>query len=193
MTDIFFSYSSKDRERVRRLRATFPSTISIVENIPAGLWTVTADPAQLEQVLDSLCMNAREAMPLGGTLTLSVENARLTQHASTRNPWGKAGAFVRIEVADTGRGIPREIIDRIFDPFFTTKQVGQGSGLGLSIAKHVLMLHQAKLRIESTVGAGSTFFCEFPAERLDLPARPASPSPPPEAPRHNESDRTVTP
>jgi signal transduction histidine kinase len=151
------------RETSRHLRVTFPPTISIVDQVPPGLWSVTADPGQLRQVLENLCQNSRDAMPLGGTLTLTVENARLTQSASTQNPWGKEGAFVKIEVTDTGRGIPPDVIDRIFDPFFTTKQVGEGSGLGLSTVHGIVNGHGGKVTVESEPGLGATFRVFLPA------------------------------
>jgi PAS domain S-box-containing protein len=152
------------RESSRIIRASFPPTIFLVEQLPPDLWAVTADPEQLRQVLDNLCTNAREAMPLGGTLTLSAANTRLTQSASTRNPWSKVGAFVMIAVSDTGRGIPREIIGRIFDPFFTTKQVGEGSGLGLSTVHGIVNGQGGSVTVESEPGLGATFKVFLPAQ-----------------------------
>jgi PAS domain S-box-containing protein len=147
----------------RLARANLAPSIAVVESLPPGLWTVTADPDQLRQVLDNLCVNAREAMPHGGTLTLSASNTHLTTVASTINPWGKAGAFVQIAVADTGRGIPREVLPRIFDPFFTTKGIGEGPGLGLSTVHGIVNGHGGSVTVESEPGLGTTFKVFLPA------------------------------
>jgi PAS domain S-box-containing protein len=159
------------RDAVQFARATFPPSIAVVDRLPPDLWPVTADPAQLQQVLQSLCTNAREAMPLGGTLTLSAENTQRVRRATTRNPWGKGGAFVVITVADTGRGIPPEIIGRIFDPFFTTKEIGQGSGLGLSSVHGIVNGHGGEVTVESQPGIGATFKVYLPAKRVTTTAR----------------------
>jgi two-component system cell cycle sensor histidine kinase/response regulator CckA len=160
------------RDTVQWLRRTVPSNIAVVERVPAGVWSVSADPAQLQQVMQSLCANARDAMPLGGTLTLAAENTQLVERASTRNPWGKGGAFVMITVSDTGRGIPPEIIGRIFDPFFTTKEFGHGSGLGLSSVHGIVNGHGGNVTVESQPGLGSTFKVFLPATVVVAPAGP---------------------
>jgi PAS domain S-box-containing protein len=151
------------REVAQQARTTFPTNIVVVERIATDLWSIMADPAQLRQVMNNLCVNAREAMPQGGTLTLTVENTRLTQRPSTANPWGKGGAFLVMSVSDTGRGIPTAIIGRIFDPFFTTKQVGEGSGLGLSTAHGIVNGHGGTITVESQPGQGATFNVFLPA------------------------------
>lgn len=152
------------RDAVKHARENFPPSIAVRESIAIDVRPVRADPFQLNQVLQSLCTNAREAMPFGGTLSLKVENIQLVQRATTRNPWGKGGAFVMITVADTGRGIPPEIIGRIFDPFFTTKEIGQGSGLGLSSAHGIVNGHGGNITVESQPGIGSTFKVFLPAK-----------------------------
>ena len=152
-----------------RMRASGPASLTVVERVPVGLWAVSGDPQQLQQVMDNLCANARAAMPQGGTLTLSAENSHLTRRASTRNPWDKDGAFVTIAVSDTGRGIPPEIIDQIFDPFFTTKAVGEGPGLGLSTVYGIVNGLGGMVAVESEPGRGATF-------KVSLPARGAAPA-----------------
>jgi len=156
------------------VRATFPSEFAVVERVSADLWQVTADPLQLQQVMENLCTNARQAMPQGGTLTLTAENTQRTQRARTTNPWGKAGPFVQITVADTGRGIPPDIIGRIFDPFFTTRKIGEGTGLGLSTVHGIVNGLGGVVEVESVPGHGATF-------RLFLPAavKPPGGSTPP--------------
>ena len=150
-------------------RANFRAGAVVVENVPAGLWSVTADAAQLRQALENLCINAGEAMPTGGTLTLSAENSLTSPRASTQNPWGKGVPSVMITVADTGRGIPRHIIGRIFDPFYTTKEVGKGVGLGLSSAHGMVIGHGGSITVESEPGRGATFRIFIPATRTAVP------------------------
>jgi PAS domain S-box-containing protein len=151
------------RDAAQWVRTNFSPDIRVIEQAPAEMWTVTADLAQMRNVLDLLCTNAREAMPEGGTLTLAVENTRLTNRISTANPWGKSGAFVVISVTDTGRGIAPEIVGRIFDPFYTTKEVGKGSGLGLSAVHGIVTGHGGNVTVESTLGLGATFRVFLPA------------------------------
>jgi two-component system cell cycle sensor histidine kinase/response regulator CckA len=122
---------------------------------PGTSLVVNADAAQLQQVLVNLAMNARDAMPGGGTLTLSTGEARPEELP----PEAAAAAgtrFARITVADTGRGISAENLPRIFEPFFTTKQGGKGSGLGLSVVYGIIRQHQGYIQVRSTPGAGTT-------------------------------------
>jgi len=150
-------------DAAQAVRANFPANIQVIEYSFSGIWPVTADQGQLRQVLEYLCANSREAMPAGGTLTLSVENTKLTQRASTMNPWGKGGAFVVITVTDTGHGIAPEIMGRIFDPFFSTKEVGKGAGLGLSAVHGIVTGHGGNVTVESEPGQGATFRVFLPA------------------------------
>jgi signal transduction histidine kinase len=106
---------------------TFPSNITIETDIPNDLWVVEIDPIELQLSLLNLGVNARDAMPGGGLLRISAKNQMLQD-----DRLGLAGRYVAIEVADTGSGIPPEILARVFDPFITTKEIGAGSGLGLS-------------------------------------------------------------
>jgi PAS domain S-box-containing protein len=125
------------------------------------LWPVEADEGQLSQVIQNLVLNAVQAMPEGGTVTLSAENAISPQE-------GKR--FVKISVADTGAGISEHHLQRIFDPYFTTKQ--QGSGLGLATCYSIIRKHGGKIRAASTLGKGSTFHISLPAsEQEDVPAK----------------------
>ncbi len=150
------------RELVHIMRETFPRNISIVEEAADNLRLVEADATQLHQVLLNLCVNARDAMPNGGTLTLRAENLDLGGNRSSQNPWGQGGAHVVLIVSDTGHGIPPEIIDRIFDPFFTTKGVGQGSGLGLSTVHGIVRGYDGFVTVKSEVGRGTTFRVSLP-------------------------------
>jgi len=124
---------------------------------------VPGDPTQLHQVLLNLCVNARDAMPQGGTLILDVANRMLDEQYVAMNPDAKPGAYVCFSVTDTGVGIPADIIDKIFDPFFTTKEIGKGTGLGLSTTLAIIKSHEGFLNVYSEVGKGTTFRICIPA------------------------------
>jgi PAS domain S-box-containing protein len=142
---------------------TFLKSIQVSTIIPDDLRTVSGDPTQLEQVLLNLCVNARDAMPEGGSLTLSAENVILGEHDALLNPEEKAGAYVIILVEDNGIGMPQSIIDKIFDPFFTTKELGKGTGLGLSTSLGIVKSHGGFIRVRSEPGQGTTFAVYLPA------------------------------
>jgi CheY-like chemotaxis protein len=115
---------------------------------------VAADPVQVQQVLMNLCLNARDAMPDGGTLTVEAANAP--------DPDGGPGGFVRLTVSDTGVGMTDDVKAKVFDPFFTTKGVGQGTGLGLAVVYGVAKAHGGRAEVESAPGAGSRFNVYLP-------------------------------
>jgi two-component system, cell cycle sensor histidine kinase and response regulator CckA len=123
------------------INETFPKSIELVTNIPKNLWTVNADVNQLHQILMNLAVNARDAMPNGGTLTIDAENMTVDAEYARLHLDAIEGAYVLITVTDTGMGIPAEVIDRIFEPFFTTKEVGRGTGLGLSTVIGIIKSH----------------------------------------------------
>jgi nitrogen-specific signal transduction histidine kinase/CheY-like chemotaxis protein len=150
---------------------TFPKNIRIQTETSQGLWPILGDATQLHQALMNLCINARDAMPNGGTLALCASNAPDGENpcATERRghvwtgPDRKPGPHVCFCVRDEGTGIPREIMDRIFEPFFTTKAIGKGTGLGLSVALGIVRSHGGFARVVSEPGAGSTFELHFPA------------------------------
>jgi CheY-like chemotaxis protein len=121
------------------------------------------DPTQLHQVLMNLCVNARDAMPNGGTLTISAENLNVDAHYAGLNLEAKSGPYVFIQVEDSGSGIPPGMVEKIFDPFFTTKEVGKGTGLGLSTSLAIVKSHGGFLRVYSEVGKGTKFQINLPA------------------------------
>ncbi len=151
------------REMSHIVRETFPREIAFEEAVPSELWPVVADPTQMHQVLLNLCVNARDAMPNGGTLILSAHNAQLDAAAAVRKPGAHAGRYVVLSIADTGTGMPPEVIDHIFEPFFTTKSVGKGTGLGLSTVQGIVRSHGGFLEVTSELGRGSTFEVYLPA------------------------------
>ncbi len=150
------------KEMAEIARETFPRNITLLEDAARDLWLVAADATQLHQVLMNLCVNARDAMPTGGTLTLRAENVQVDTTLLPAHPDAKAGAYVRLTVSDTGQGIPAQIIDRIFDPFFTTKEIGKGTGLGLSTVLGIVKSHDGFVLVNSTPGAGTAFQIYLP-------------------------------
>jgi CheY-like chemotaxis protein len=145
------------KEMVNIMRETFPREIAVVRRAGPETWPVVADSTQLHQVLMNLCVNARDAMPHGGTLTLEAQNVTLGPDAPQLHPAARAGAYVVLTVADTGQGIAPEHLDRIFDPFFTTKEIGRGTGLGLSTVLGIVKSHGGFVTVDSTPGQGSVF------------------------------------
>jgi PAS domain S-box-containing protein len=141
---------------------TFPKTIRVRTSYPEDLRLVEGDPTQLHQVLLNLCVNARDAMPDGGTLSLTAENFDVDEQYATMTPGVKSGPHVLISVIDTGTGIPQHIIDKIFDPFFTTKELGKGTGLGLSTALGIVKSHGGVLNVYSAAN-GTTFRVLLPS------------------------------
>jgi two-component system cell cycle sensor histidine kinase/response regulator CckA len=144
-------------------KETFPKSIELYLDIPPELWTVYGDVTQLHQVLINLCVNARDAMPDGGTLSIFAENILIDENYARMNIDAKPGAYIAITVADTGIGIPREIIDKIFDPFFTTKDLGKGTGLGLSTVLGIVKSHGGFINVYSELGKGTRFSVYLPA------------------------------
>jgi PAS domain S-box-containing protein len=151
-------------EVLQVVRQTFPKTIEIQRNIPAtDLWAVSADATQLHQVFMNLCVNARDAMPDGGILSISVKNKFLDPDYARINLEARTGAYVSISITDTGTGIPTELLDRIFDPFFTTKPVGKGTGLGLSTVLGIVKTHGGFVKVDSQIDRGTRFKVYLPA------------------------------
>jgi PAS domain S-box-containing protein len=151
------------REIENIVRDTFPKNIDFISDWSRGIWTVTGDPTQLRQVLVNLCVNARDAMPRGGTLKLTTQNVVLDEVYANMNPDSSPGAYVLVKVEDTGAGIPSDIRDRIFEPFFTTKDIGQGTGLGLSTSLGIIKSHRGFINLYSETGKGTIFSIYLPA------------------------------
>jgi PAS domain S-box-containing protein len=151
-------------EVMQVVRQTFPKNISLCSDIPsANLWTVAADANQLHQVLLNLCVNARDAMPNGGTLSLALENQVIDSAYARMNLESRIGSYVIMKVTDTGTGIRPELRERIFDPFFTTKEPGKGTGLGLSTVLGIVKNHGGFVNVYSEVGNGTEFRVYLPA------------------------------
>lgn len=165
------------QEIVAIMHGTFPKDISVHSKTQPGLWPILGDATQMHQVLLNLCINARDAMPEGGKLCVSVRNLMVDGNYSSMVPGITAGPYVVLEVSDTGSGIPAEIMERIFDPFFTTKSIGQGTGLGLSSVLGIVKNHGGHVNVTSVPGKGTTFQIFLPAA-IDTVVAPNHSGPP---------------
>ena len=158
------------REIKQIIHETFPKSLEYEFRAAPDLWTITGDPTQLHQVLLNLCVNARDAMPKGGKLSVSMDNLRFDETYAGMNPEAEVGPYVCIKVTDTGTGMPREIQNKIFDPFFTTKEPGKGTGLGLSTTLTIVKSHNGFIHLHSAPDKGSTFEIYFPANATPVAA-----------------------
>jgi PAS domain S-box-containing protein len=145
------------------LRETFPKSITIKTNLEKDLPAVNADPTQLYQVLMNLCVNARDAMPGGGQITIAAEKITLDKSKARFYLDAKPGTYILLTVSDTGTGISKAIKTRIFDPFFTTKEAGKGTGLGLSTTLTIVKSHGGFINLYSEPGRGTQFSVYLPA------------------------------
>jgi signal transduction histidine kinase/CheY-like chemotaxis protein len=155
------------RRLLEMMRRLLPETITIDLIEGRGLPMVEVDSSQLEQVFMNLLINARDAMPEGGKVTIESEQVLVNGNYVQTHPWAKPGRYVLITVTDNGTGMPREVLDRIFEPFFTTKGPKAGTGLGLAVAYGIVRQHDGMLHCYSEVGVGTSFKVYLPAaERL---------------------------
>ncbi|MEW5817007.1 MAG: ATP-binding protein, partial [Spirochaetota bacterium] len=156
-------------ELINMLKETFPKTITYSLNLDQTIPTVHADRNQLYQVLLNLCVNARDAMPSGGTMgTLSISTTILSRESlKERFPGASEQMYACISVGDTGTGIDESTRSRIFEPFFTTKELGKGTGLGLAVVYGVVQAHKGFIDVESEPGRGTTFRLYFPVRQYD--------------------------
>ncbi|HMB93954.1 MAG TPA: response regulator, partial [Rhodothermales bacterium] len=151
------------REVEKMAEETFPGNIEVQVDLADDLHLVQGDATQLQQVLMNLCVNARDAMPDGGTLSIQVANLTIDATMARANLEAKPGKYVKLSVSDTGEGIPPAVLDKVFEPFFTTKPVGKGTGLGLSTVYSILKSHNGFASVHSQVGQGTTFDIFLPA------------------------------
>ena len=151
------------KEIARLVEQTFPKNIQLYTDYNARPWTVMGDPSQLHQILMNLCVNARDAMPEGGILSLGIENRLLDEKSSRIHVKAKPGRYVVLRIADSGTGIPPEVQERLFEPFYTTKPQGKGTGLGLSTVLGIAEEHNGFVTVDSQPGNGSTFSVYLPA------------------------------
>jgi PAS domain S-box-containing protein len=151
------------REVAKILQSTFPKTIKIRVSVAQDLSPVVGDATQLHQVLMNLCVNARDAMPGGGSLTIEAENTYLDENYARMHFEAKPGPYVVVRVADTGIGMPPDVLEKIFEPFFTTKEQGKGTGLGLPSIRGIVKGHGGFIDVYSEVGKGTEFRIYIPA------------------------------
>jgi signal transduction histidine kinase/ActR/RegA family two-component response regulator len=145
-------------------------TVALEFHSPAGLPSVQGDPGMIEQVVMNLAVNARDAMPHGGTLIVEIEPMAIDAAYAERRPDARAGNFLRLRVTDTGTGMNAATLGRIFEPFFTTKEVGKGTGLGLATVYGIVKQHEGWIEVNSELGKGTTFDVFFPtSEQLAVP------------------------
>jgi CheY-like chemotaxis protein len=149
----------------KMLERLLGETIRLEFEAPEEIPLVLADTGMIEQVLMNLAVNARDAMPKGGTLRISISQVELDEDCIQRRPEARSGSFVRVQVADTGCGMDAATMVRIFEPFFTTKEVGKGTGLGLATVYGIIKQHEGWIEVASEVRQGTEF-------SFFLPARP---------------------
>jgi len=153
------------RQTERLLYRTLPKMISIELRLEDGLDRIRADTPQIEQLLLNLAINAKDAMPEGGTLIFETRNIRLDDHVSESHLKLEPGEYVLLQVSDTGHGMEQDVLEHIFEPFFTTKKPGEGTGLGLSMVYGIVKIHGGHISCRSEPGKGTTFEIYFAAEK----------------------------
>jgi PAS domain S-box-containing protein len=149
------------------LRRTLGETIAVETKSPPRLWSAIADPGQVENALLNLALNARDAMPKGGTLTIEILGETLDEIHAAQIPEAQPGDYVVLAVSDTGNGMSSEVLQRVFEPFFTTKEIGEGSGLGLSMVYGFAKQSEGHVTISSDVGRGTTVKLYLPRAKVE--------------------------
>jgi PAS domain S-box-containing protein len=172
------------------LRRTIGEDIEMRTNLTGEPWLVKADPGQIEQVLFNLVVNARDAMPTGGTLTIDTDPVTVDEHYAVHHPGTRAGRYMRLSVTDTGTGMSQSTIDRAFEPFFTTKPKGHGTGLGLATIYGIVTQAGGYAQINSEPGVGTTFAALFPVTS-EAAAEGTAPAATDARGRHSREDTTI--
>ncbi|MCC5845662.1 MAG: response regulator [Verrucomicrobia bacterium] len=145
------------------LRDTFPKNIQFRFEPVTDLWMVTGDATQLQQVFTNFCVNARDAMPEGGTLNVTMQNTSVSDPGIGMNPDARPGPYVQVSIDDNGTGIPPKVLEGIFEPFFTTKAFGKGTGMGLSTSMAIVKSHGGFITVASEISRGTAFEIFLPA------------------------------
>ena len=151
--------------------------VSFETSLDERIGRIRIDPSQLEQVIVNLVVNASDAMPRGGVLRISTDEALLSEDETTKDPELAPGPYVRLVVADTGTGIRPDVVDRVFEPFFTTKEPGRGTGLGLATAYGILVHHHGRIRVMQGTERGTAFEILLPRVEEEAEQLEATPGP----------------
>ena len=165
------------RDIIAIIEETFPKTITFEHDLPPDLWVINANPTQMHQVLLNLCVNARDAMPRGGTLRFRAKNVVLDERTAATIKGAQPGSYLMLEIGDTGTGITPEVMEHIWEPFFTTKAAGQGSGLGLSTVRGIIEKHDGFIDLQTEVGRGTTFRVYLPSSETTASSSSSTPLP----------------
>ena len=162
----FRELSPEDMVRtfLKLIRRLIGESIDVSFKCQERIDSIMGDAGQMEQVLLNLCVNARDAMPKGGRLSIELRNVHIGEDETAAWPWARPGRFVKLGIADSGEGMSKETLSRIFEPFFTTKSVGKGSGLGLSVVQGIVQQHGGFIHAYSEVEMGTTFSLYFPSQ-----------------------------
>ncbi|MGC9665944.1 ATP-binding protein [Planosporangium sp. 12N6] len=158
----------------KMLRRTLGEDIELRTRLAPGLLPVKADPGQVEQVLVNLAVNARDAMPTGGTLVIDTDNVTIDEHYAAHHPGTRLGGYARLRISDTGTGMSPDTVERAFEPFFTTKPKGQGTGLGLATIYGIVTQAGGHVQIYSEPGVGTTVTVLLPGTGDRTTAEPAA-------------------
>ncbi len=162
-------------EMSEMLRRIIGEHIELRTEPAGGLWSVYADPGQIEQIIMNLCVNSRDAMPNGGSIVIRTAFTHLTPDQSHRTPRQAGGDYVMLSISDTGTGMEEEVSEHVFEPFFTTKEVGKGTGLGLATVYGIVNQHEGWIEFESSVKTGTTFRIYLPASGEHPPRQAEKP------------------
>ncbi len=145
------------RSSERLLRRSLGEDVQLVVNLQPALWAVRCDPSQIEQVILNLAVNARDAIPNGGELTIETANIEVDESLPDLHPWMRARSYVRLAVRDSGHGMSADVLAHVFEPFFTTKPVGKGTGLGLATVYGIVKQNEGDILVDSAPGKGTAF------------------------------------
>jgi CheY-like chemotaxis protein len=170
LSPVVLNLNAVINETAKMLRRLIGEDIEFRVNAAESLWAIEADSDQIGQVLMNLCVNARDAMPQGGTLTIATENITVEEGSIGGHPNVPPGDYVRLSVTDTGTGISKEIQEHIFDPFFTTKEVGKGTGLGLAMVYGIVKQSGGYVWVYSELGQGACFTVSLPRVKVAVAA-----------------------
>lgn len=151
------------KEIVTVLIETIQKSITVKYDLDPDLWTISADPTQIHQILMNVCINARDAMPSGGTLMIRAANVEIDENYARMNIDAEPGSYIMVTVSDTGTGMSNEVAKRIFDPFFTTKEIGKGTGLGLATTMTIVKSHNGFINVYSELNKGTRFSIYLPS------------------------------